>query len=157
LGLVWKGILRRNLLADLCDVELNFLDLLYEVHWVGYACSNFPMRGCSVCARKRDKYIEEYMELTISLRGMFGLHTFGNPYSLGGRGFVWEVLMLIWFYWECWFFSLGSWCSERLVESFNMLCPKVLHLFLIVSDMFMTTVVLPLSAESMMSVSQFNS
>ena len=28
------------------------------------------------------------MALTIGLRGMFGLCTFGNPYSRGGRGFV---------------------------------------------------------------------
>ena len=28
------------------------------------------------------------MALTISLRGMFGLCTFGSPCSLGGRGFV---------------------------------------------------------------------
>ena len=33
-------------------------------------------------------YSGEYMALTIGLRGMFGLCTFGNPYSRGGRGFV---------------------------------------------------------------------
>ena len=42
-----------------------------------------------VCARKRDKlYVGEYMALTIGLRRICGLCTFGNPYSLGGRGFV---------------------------------------------------------------------
>ena len=48
--------------------------------------SDFPVRGCSVCARKWDKlYIGECMALTFGLRGMFGLCTFG---SLDGRGFV---------------------------------------------------------------------
>jgi len=28
------------------------------------------------------------MSLTIGLSGMFGLCTFGSPYSLGGRGYV---------------------------------------------------------------------
>jgi len=42
-----------------------------------------------VCARKRDKlYVGECMALTICLRRIFGLCTFGNPYSLGGRRFV---------------------------------------------------------------------
>ena len=51
--------------------------------------SDFPVRGCSVCARKWDKlYIGECMALTFGLRGMFGLCTFGSPYSLGGRRFV---------------------------------------------------------------------
>ena len=51
--------------------------------------SDFPVRDCKVCARKRDKlYVGECMALTIGLRGMFGLCTFGNPYSRGGRGFV---------------------------------------------------------------------
>ena len=51
--------------------------------------SDFPVKGCSVCARKRDKlYVGECMALTIGLRGMFGLCTFSNPFSLGGRGFV---------------------------------------------------------------------
>ena len=37
----------------------------------------------------RDKlYVGECMALTISLSGMFGLCTFDNPYSLGGRGYV---------------------------------------------------------------------
>jgi len=41
------------------------------------------------CVRKRDKlYVGECMALTIGLRGMFDLCTFGSPYSLGGRGFV---------------------------------------------------------------------
>ena len=48
--------------------------------------SDFSVRNCSVCASKRDKlYVGECMALTISLRGMFGLYTFGSPYSLGGR------------------------------------------------------------------------
>jgi len=45
--------------------------------------------GYSVCARKRNKlYIGECMALTIGLRGMFDLCTFGSPYNLGGSGFV---------------------------------------------------------------------
>ena len=48
--------------------------------------SDFPVRSCSVCARKRDKlYVGECIALTIGLRGMFYLYTFGNPFSLGGR------------------------------------------------------------------------
>ena len=53
--------------------------------------SDFSMRGCSVCARKRDKLYGEYMALrsmAIGLRGMFGLCTFDSPYNLDGRGFV---------------------------------------------------------------------
>ena len=51
--------------------------------------SDFPVRGCSICARKRDKlYIGECIALTIGLKGMFDLCIFGSPYSLGGRGFV---------------------------------------------------------------------
>ena len=51
--------------------------------------SDFPVRGCSVCARKRNKlYVGECMALTIGLREMFDLCTFDSPYSLGGRGFV---------------------------------------------------------------------
>jgi len=46
--------------------------------------SDFPVRGCNVCARKRDKlYFGKCMTLTISLSGMFSLCTFGSPYSLG--------------------------------------------------------------------------
>jgi len=51
--------------------------------------SDFPVRSCSVYAKKRDKlYVGECMTLTIGLSGMFCLCTFGNPYSLGGKGFV---------------------------------------------------------------------
>ena len=51
--------------------------------------SDFLVRDCNVCAKKRDKlYVGECMALTIGLRGMFGLCTFSNPFSLGGRGFV---------------------------------------------------------------------
>ena len=40
--------------------------------------SDFPVTGCFICARKRDKlYVEKCMALTIDLRGMFGLCTFG--------------------------------------------------------------------------------
>ena len=36
--------------------------------------SDFPVRGCRVCARKQNKlYVEKYMALTIGLSGMFGL------------------------------------------------------------------------------------
>ena len=46
------------------------------------------MRGCSVCARKRDKlYVGECMALAIGLSRMFSLCTFDSPFSLGGRGF----------------------------------------------------------------------
>jgi len=39
-----------------------------------------------VFARKQAKlYVGECMALTIGLRGMFGLCTFGSPYSLGKR------------------------------------------------------------------------
>jgi len=51
--------------------------------------SDFPVRSCSVCARKRNKlYVGECMALTIGLSEMFGLCTFGSPYSFGGRGYV---------------------------------------------------------------------
>jgi len=44
--------------------------------------SDFSIKGCSVCARKRDKlYVRECMALIIGLRGMFGLCTFNSPYS----------------------------------------------------------------------------
>ena len=48
--------------------------------------SNFPLKGCNVCARKRDKvYVGECMVLTIGLRRMFGLGTFDRKYSLGRK------------------------------------------------------------------------
>ena len=51
--------------------------------------SNFSVKGCSIYARKRDKlYVREFIALTIGMRGMFGLCTFGSSYSLDGRGFV---------------------------------------------------------------------
>ena len=50
--------------------------------------SDFLVRSCSVCARKRKLYVGECMALTIGLSGMFGLCTFGSPYSFGGRGYV---------------------------------------------------------------------
>jgi len=58
--------------------------------------SNFPVRGCSICARKRDKlYIGKCMALTISLSGLFSLCTFGSPYSLGGRGMGFNVDLVL--------------------------------------------------------------
>ena len=49
--------------------------------------SDFPVRGCSVCARKWDKlHVGE--ALTIGLRRMFGLYTFDSSCSFGGKGFV---------------------------------------------------------------------
>ena len=54
---------------------------------------NFPVRGCSICARKRDKlYIGKCMTLTISLSGLFSLCTFG---SLGGRGKSFNVDLVL--------------------------------------------------------------
>ena len=50
--------------------------------------SDFSVRSYSVCPRKRELYVGEYMALTIGLREIFGLCTFGSPYSFGGRGFV---------------------------------------------------------------------
>jgi len=59
--------------------------------------SNFPVRNCSVCARKRSYisyvglyklYVGERMAPTIDLREMFGLCTFDSLYSLGRRKFV---------------------------------------------------------------------
>ena len=38
--------------------------------------SDFPVRDCSVCGSGK-LYVEESMALTIGLRGMFGLCTFG--------------------------------------------------------------------------------
>jgi len=51
--------------------------------------SDFPVKGCSVCARKRDKlYCRKVYALTIGLSEMFGLCTFSSPYSLDGRGWM---------------------------------------------------------------------
>ena len=50
--------------------------------------SDFPIKNCSV-TRKQDKlYVKECMALTIDLKGMFGLCTFGSSYNLDGREFV---------------------------------------------------------------------
>ena len=58
--------------------------------------SFFPVRDCSVCARKRDKlYVGECIALTIGLRGMFGLCTFGSPYSLDRRRFGFNVNLVL--------------------------------------------------------------
>ena len=51
--------------------------------------SDFPAKGCSVCARKRDKlFVSKCIALTISLRWMFGLYTFDSLCSFDERGFV---------------------------------------------------------------------
>ena len=80
--------------------------------------SDFLIMGCS--ARKRDKlYVGKYIVLTISLRWMFDLCTFGNPYSLGGRGFVGFNVDLILV--GMLFFSIRilMFCAIVLVESLS--------------------------------------
>jgi len=58
----WKGILRRNLQADLWDVVEFLLDFLYEVRWVSYVWFEFSIEGFHCSARKRDKlYVKECM------------------------------------------------------------------------------------------------
>jgi len=72
--------------------------------------SDFSMRDCTVCVRKRDKlYVEECMALTIGMSGIFDLLLI----VLAGKDF----LMLICFYWKCCFSPLGSWfCVIIFVE-----------------------------------------
>ena len=79
LGLVWKEILRRNLQADLQDI-VRFFWIFYMKSVQLVMCdSDFPVRGYSVCVRKRDKlYVEECMMLIIDLE-IFGLYDFWKP------------------------------------------------------------------------------
>jgi len=58
------------------------LDLLKSIELI-MCDSNFPVKGCNVCARKRDKvYVGECMVLTIGLRRMF---VYFRKYSLGRK------------------------------------------------------------------------
>ena len=117
-------------------------------------------RGCSVCAKKRDKlYVGECMALTIGLRGMFGLCTFDSPYNLSGRGFVDFDLILL----GMLFFStrILVFCAIVLDGSLSSFLyalseRRFFTFFLYYSDVFMITVVLLLLVENtMMSVSLF--
>ena len=81
--------------------------------------SDFPVRGCSVCARKRDKlYVGEYMALTISLSAMFGLCTFGSPYSFGRRYVSFNVDLIL-LGMLLFFTRILVFCAIVLVESLS--------------------------------------
>ena len=67
--------------------------------------SDFPVRDCSVCARKRDKlYVRECMALIIGLREMLDVLLVVRVVLMGED-------LLIWFYWECCFVPPGFWYS----------------------------------------------
>jgi len=108
----------------------------------------FPMRGCSVCARKRDKlYIGECV-VTIGLRGIFDLCIFSSPYSLGGREFIsfnFDLVLLgmLLFSTKILIFCVISWIKS--LSRFCMLCPRESSSSFFIVCVFVITVVLPLS------------
>ena len=100
--------------------------------------SVFPVRGCSVFARKRDRLnVGDFMALTIGLRGTLGLCIFGSPYSLGGRGFV-GFNVFFGFVWDVAFFhkvpgvlcDCVGWILVKL--SIRFIREQTFHLFLVV-------------------------
>ena len=97
--------------------------------------SDFP-GYCSVYVRKQDKlYVGKCMALTIGLSEMFGLCTFGSPYSFGGRGYVGFNVDLVLLGMLLFSIRILVFCAIVLVGSlsFCMLClRKSLHFFLIV-------------------------
>jgi len=104
---------------------------------------DFPMRHCSSFARKRERsYVGEFRALTIGLRGMLALCIFGRPYNLGGRGFLGFNVVLIML--EMLLFSIRILVSCAIVA-----VGSLLSLVYVLFTSRVTTVVLPLSAGSM--------
>ena len=99
--------------------------------------SVFPVRGCSVFARKRDRLnVGDFMALTIGLRGTLGLCIFDSPYSLGGKGFVgFNVFlvsfgMLLFAQGPCVLCDCVGWILIKL--SIRFIREQTFHLFLVV-------------------------
>lgn len=100
--------------------------------------SVFPVRGCNVFARKRDRLnVGDFMALTIGLKGTLSLCIFGSPYSLGGRGFVGFNVFLVSFGMLLFFHKVPGvlcdcvgWILVKL--SIRFIREQTFHLFLVV-------------------------